>query len=225
MHKRKIDKLASLYIVVSVFVAVLSIFSFTFAWYIKTSTQYLNIKFAPPVIVNINSETEMITPIDGNVDALLPGAKVGVNLGISMPQGSSNAYVRAKMSVVFDDVYEYDQNGKLVQVLWDSFVNVQNAVSENWVEVDFSRDPNKQDLWYVCKASLGESVVSREVSSGDVITFANGTISLSLDLDNRFAEKNINIVMVVESIQTEGVSDPLAAGVENAKYHEVWGSV
>ena len=223
MHKNKLSKLASLYIVVSVFVAVLSIFSFTFAWYVKVSTASLNIKFAPPILIEIKNEATLIEPVGGNLDALLPGSKIGVNMGISMPEGSSNAYVRAKMSIVFEDVYEMDENGNPVPVLWDDFVDVQNAVSDNWIQVNFSRDENKEDLWYVCRAGAG-SMISREVSPGDVITFANGTIDLFYELDNRFADKKINIVLVVETVQVEGVSDPLINGLSGAKWHEVWGS-
>ena len=54
--------------------------------------------------------------------------------------------------------------------------------------------------------------------------YFNGTIDLLLNLDNRFAEKKIEVVFVVESLQTVGVEDPLANGIANAKYHEVWGT-
>ena len=220
MQKRKLDKLTSLYVIVAVLVAVMSIFSFTFAWYIKTSTAYLNITFAPPIVIDINNKAQVVTPIDGNIKAMMPGSSFSINLGLSMPEGSSTAYVRAKMSVEFEDVY--DSNNQLVR--WDEYVSVDTAISTNWVKVDFSRDPAKEDIWYVCKASAGSDMISREVSPGDTITFANGMVFLSLDIDNKFADKDINVVFIVESLQTVGVSDPLAGGVSNAKYHEVWGS-
>lgn len=220
MNKKKLDKLASLYVVVAVFVAVISVFSFTFAWYVKTSTQYLNVTFAPPIVINLNNNVSMIKPIDGSPDALLPGSKVAINLGLQMEEESSIAYVRAKMSIIFEDVFEADGT----PVLFEDFVHVENAITGDWVEVNFSRNPIKDDIWYVCKTGGGDNVISREVSPGNVITFANGTIDLSLELDNRFAEKAIKIVFVVESIQTVGVEDPLANGVANAKYHEIWGS-
>ena len=73
--------------------------------------------------------------------------------------------------------------------------------------------------------SIAQEILNKdEVKPGDIITFANGTIDLSLDLDNRFAEKKISIVFVVESLQIEGIEDPLAQGTENAKYHAIWGS-
>ena len=222
MNRKKLDKLASLYVVVAVFVAIISVFSFTFAWYVKTSTQYLNITFAPPIVIELDNNVTMITPVEGNTKALLPGSKVSINLGFRMNQQSSIAYVRAKMAIVFEDVFEADGT----PVLWTDFVNVQNSIVDaNWVEVDFSKDPTKNDIWYVCKTGSAGNMISREVSPGDEITFANGTIDLSLNLDNRFAEKKIDIVFVVESIQTVGVEDPLANGIANAKYHEVWGSL
>ena len=223
MHKNKLSKLASLYIVVSVFVAVLSVFSFTFAWYVKVNTASLNVKFAPPILIEINNEATLIRPLGGDLDALLPGSKIGINTGISIPEGSSNAYVRAKMSIIFEDVFEMDEEGNPVPVLWDEYVNVENAISANWILVDFSRNEDVEDLWYVCRAGAG-SMISREVSPGDVITFANGTIDLSFDLDNRFADKKIDVVLVVETLQVESVADPLINGLTNAKFHEIWGS-
>lgn len=221
MNRKKLDKLASLYVVVAVFVAIVSVFSFTFAWYVKTSTQYLNITFAPPIVIDLDNNVQMITPIEGNTNALLPGSKVSINLGFKMNSQSSVAYVRAKMAIVFEDVFEADGT----PVLWDNFVNVENSVVDaNWVRVDFSKDPTREDWWYVCKTGSAGNMISREVSPGDEITFANGTIDLLLNLDNRFAEKKIEIMFVVESIQTVGVEDPLANGIGNAKYHEVWGS-
>lgn len=218
MRKKKIDKLASLYIIVAVFVAVLSVFSFTFAWYIKTSTQYLNITFAPPIIVNIKNEAKIIQPVSDDVEALIPGSKFSINLGINMEEGSSSAYVRAKMAIVFEDVY--DENNQLL--LWDDLVHIENSITDSWIEVNFGTD-EVPDMWYVCKTSVGSQIISKEVSPGDMITFANGTIELSLDIDNRFAEKKIEIVMVVETLQVVGVEDPLKNGVMGAKFHEVWG--
>lgn len=220
MSKKKIDKLASLYVILAVFVAVMSVFSFTFAWYVKSNTQYLNIKFAPPIVINVTNDVSMVKPIDGNTDALIPGSKINMQLGIKMDEHSSNAYVRAKMTIVFESVF--DENNQLIQ--WDEFVNVDNAISPNWEPVNFSKDPMKDDIWYVCRTGSGSQMVAREVSPGDEILFANGTIDLSLELDNRFADKEIKIAFVVESIQTVGVSDPLAGGKENARYHEIWGS-
>jgi len=219
MRKKKIDKLASLYIIVAVFVAVLSIFSFTFAWYVKTGTQYLNVRFAPPIVINVKSEATIIQSVGDDLDSLIPGSKFAVNLGLEMAEESSTAYVRAKMAVRFEDVY--DENNQLL--LWTDLVHIENAITDSWVEVDFSGDPNNPDIWYVCKTSVGTQMISREVSPGDQITFANGTIELSLDIDNRFAEKKIEVVMIVESLQVVGVEDPLANGLIGAKYHEVWG--
>lgn len=221
MKKKKVDKLVSLYAVVAVFVAVLSVFSFTFAWYVKTSTQYLNITFAPPIVVNITNTASVITPIEGSADAVLPGSKVKINLGVQMDNNSSNAYMRAKMSLIFDDVY--DENNQLL--IWDNYVDISNAIElSDWVEVNFSTDPLVEDIWYVCKTGYGTGMISHEVTAGEIIPFANGTIDIKLNINNYFAEKQIKIVFVVETVQTVGVSDPLANGVQNAKYHEIWGS-
>ena len=220
MHrKKKIDKLVILYAIVAVFVSVLSLFSFTFSWYIKTSEQSVYVKFAPPILINIDNEVHVIEPDGMSIDAMLPGSKFGLNLGVNMPEGSSVAYVRAKMSIRFENVY--DEKGK--PMLWDGLVEVENAVTDNWVAVDFSRTGTK-DIWYVCKNSVGNSMISRQVSPGDVIPFASGVVSLSYDLDNNFANKKIEVVMVVETLQVVGIEDPLANGISGAKFHSVWGS-
>ena len=218
MKRKKLDKLSAFYLIVAVFVAVLSAFSFTFAWYIKSTSEYLNVTFAPPIVLRIKNEASVIHSVSDDLNNLIPGSKFGINLGIEMDNNSSSAYVRAKMAIVFEDVY--DENEQLL--LWDNLVHVENAITENWVEVNFGTD-TVPDMWFVCKTSVGTQVISKEVNPGDSIEFANGTIELSLDLDNRFASKKIEIVMVVETLQVEGVEDPLANGVQNARYHEVWG--
>ena len=220
MHKKKIDKLITLYAIVAVFVAVLSVFSLTFSWYIKTSEQSMYIKFAPPININIENEVTVIEPYGASIDSLIPGSKFAMNLGVSMPEGSSTAYVRAKMSVVFENVY--DEKGQLM--LWDNYVYVDNAITDSWIAVDFSTNPANPDIWYVCKTSVGNSMISREVSPGDVIPFASGTVELSYAIDNNFASKKIDVVMVVQTLQVVGVEDPLANGLTGAKFHAVWGN-
>lgn len=220
-RKKKIDKLTSLYLITAVFVAVLSVFSFTFAWYVKTSTQYLNIQFAPPIVVNIKNEIILRKTVSGENEALIPGSSFGVNLGIYMEENSSSAYVRAKMAVVFEEVY--DENNQLL--LWNDLVIVNNSINEtSWIEVNFGTT-EKPDWWYVCKRSVGSQIISQEVNAKDSITFANGIVTLTEKLDNSFANKKIEVVMIVETLQVVGVEDPLANGIENAKFHEIWGTV
>ena len=217
--KKKIDKLASIYLITAVFVAVLSVFSFTFAWYVKTSTQYLNVQFAPPIVVNLKNEIILRQTVTGENEVLIPGSSFGINLGVYMEENSSSAYVRAKIAIVFEDVY--DENNQLL--LWNDMVNVNNSINEDsWIEVNFGTDQNP-DWWYVCKRSVGNQIISKEVNPKDSITFANGTVTLTENMDNNFANKKIEVVLVVETLQVVGVEDPLAGGVANAKYHEIWG--
>lgn len=217
--KKKLDKMTSLYLITAVFVAVLSVFSFTFAWYVKTSTQYLNIQFAPPIVVSIKNEIVLRQTITGENEVLIPGSSFGVNLGIYMEENSSSAYVRVKMAVVFENVY--DENNQLL--LWDNMVVVNNSINEDyWIEVNFGTAQNP-DWWYVCKRSSGNQIISREINPKDEITFANGTVTLTEKIDNNFANKKIEVVMIVETLQTVGVKDPLSNGLANAYKHEIWG--
>ena len=219
MHKKKIDKLVTLYAIVAVFVTVLSVFSLTFSWYIKTSEESTYVKFAPPITINIDNEITVIEPYGVDINSLMPGSQFAMNIGVSMPEGSSPAYVRAKMSLVFENVY--DEKGQLM--LWDNYVIVDNAITDSWIAVDFSTNPSSPDIWYVCKTSVGNSMISREVGPGDSISFASGTVQLTYGLDNNFAKKKIDIVMVVQTLQIVGVEDPLANGLNGAKFHPVWG--
>ena len=105
MKRKKLDKLSAFYLIVAVFVAVLSAFSFTFAWYIKSTSEYLNVTFAPPIVLRIKNEASVIHSVSDDLNNLIPGSKFGINLGIEMDNNSSSAYVRAKMAIVFEDVY------------------------------------------------------------------------------------------------------------------------
>lgn len=204
----------------SVFVCVLSVFSFTFAWYIKTNTESINFSFAKPIVVDMTSSVRMDDLAVGTPNAVMPGDKLYVNIGVRMDNDSSPAYVRAKLNVKFDDVY--DENNQLVS--WDGMLNgvvegfvTNDVVGEDWVLVNFSRGDTR-DYWYVLKLR-GSTNVARQLSKGEVVTFANSSIDVSLKLDNRYAEKNISFIFSVETIQVNGIDDPIAFGSR----HDVWG--
>ncbi len=218
--KSKLNMLSAVYIIMSVFVCVLSVFSFTFAWYIKTNTESLNFTFAKPIVVDLTSSVRMDELAVGTPDAVMPGDKLYVNIGVRMSDSSSPAYVRAKLNVDFDDVY--DENNQLVS--WDGMLSgveqgfvTNDVVSEDWVLVNFSRS-DTPDYWFVLKLR-GSTNVARQLSESEVVTFANSTINVSLKLDNRFAEKKITFSFSVETIQVNGISDPIAFGSR----HDQWG--
>lgn len=225
---KKLNMLSTLYIVVAIFVLVLSVFSVTFAWYIKSSTQYINnITFAKPVVVEMTSDMKMSEVAVGTPDAVMPGDELMVNIGVKMAENSSRAYVRAKLEVVFDDVY--DENN--LPVSWDGLIEGfsegavdQSVVDPSWIKVNFSRNPADPDWWYVLRLSVATTTSSRQLAPGEESTFINnGQIKVSVNMDNRFAQKSIKFLFTVETIQVEGVDDPLSGGVNNAKYHAQWG--
>lgn len=209
--RKKLSKTALLYIFVALFITALSFFSATLAWYVTTRDSKIGITFANPVVVDItNNISEINTIGGGNTNALKPGSKVSVNTGIKMSDNSSNAYVRAKISLVADEMY--DEEGNLIR--WDNFVTVQNGsiaggvtpILSSWEQVSFVT-PNGIENWWVCKSEAG---VARELKAGDPVAFYDGEVIISTKMDNRFAEKQIKVIFIVESIQTEGVVDPIA---------------
>lgn len=222
--KKKVNISSALYVVLAIFVCVLSVFSFTFAWYIKSSTETINITFATPIVVNIKSGIQMLETSIGTPDAVMPGDRLQVNIGVQMADVSSTAYVRARLMVEFEDVF--DENNQPVS--WEGMVDgftegmVDHSImSDDWVRVNFSRGI-EPDYWYVLRLR-GASNVSRELSPGEVVTFLNGQIGISLDLDNRFAEKKISFNFTVDTLQVQGVEDPLAQGISRACEHGQWG--
>lgn len=225
--KNKLNMLSTLYIVVAIFVLVLSVFSVTFAWYIKSSTQHINITFAKPIVVEMTSSMEMSEIAIGTPDAVMPGDELRVNIGVKMAQDSSPAFVRVKLVIKFDDVY--DENNRLVS--WEGMVEgfTEGAVDEevvdsSWVRVNFSRNVAEPDWWYVLGLNASTDYVSRQLEPGGESTFINnGEIKISKNLDNRFANKSINFLFTVETIQVSDIEDPLGRGPENAKYHAQWG--
>ena len=192
---KKLSKTAMLYIFVALFITALSFFSATLAWYITTRESKINITFANPVVVDVtNNVTEISTLDGGNTNALKPGSKVSVNTGIKMGANSSNAYVRAKISLIADEMY--DEKGNLIR--WDNFVTVHNGsvaggvtpILSSWEQVTFISEGVIEN-WWVCKSETG---VARELKAGDPVAFYEGEIIISPKMDNRFAEKKIKIV-------------------------------
>ena len=221
MRFNKISKLTTFYVVIAVFMCVLSVFSFTYAWYVKNSTHYVGITFARPISILINNNVTVAEEIaGGTTDNVLPGYSINVNLSMSMAQDSSPAYIRARVIISPDEVL--DENGQVIDWIKSEFivVNLEDNIGENWVRVDFSNDPAVKDEWYVLRRANN---ISREMIAGENQMFVNGTIDFSANIDNRFASKNVNIVFEVEAIQTKNIEDPLANGIVGAK-NSVWGS-
>ncbi len=235
MNKRskKLSKTALLYVFIAIFIAVLSLFSITLAWYIKTQKQTIGIKFANPVVVQIdysdianNSIIQSIT--GGTADSLKPGSKVTVNVGVSMAENSSLAYVRARMmlSCDVDNDGEVEYFDNYIKVVDKGGVQNSNVIgnttsfvadSKNWEFVEFTDSDGNPDYWYVWKDDKG---AAREVGGKDVnrsAQFYVGDILLSPEMDNRFANKKIRIEFVVEAIQTSGIVDPI--------YCQEWGKL
>ncbi len=217
-NSKKLSKIALLYIFVALFIAVLSFFSVTLAWYIKTQRQTIGITFANPVVVNVDykqgTESIVASVTGGNADSVKPGSKVALHVGVSMAQNSSPAYVRAKLTISCD----VDNDGTAES--FDNFIEVYNgnvvgnftdviADLTSWERVEFLNDNGEPDVWYVWKDEPG---VAKEVNATENALFYTGEIIISRNMDNRFAGRKIRIEFVVDAMQTEGVVDPIACG-------------
>ncbi len=227
----KLNMLAAVYVVIAIFVVVMSAFSLTFAWYIKTESQHLNITFAKPIVVDITTQFEMDPLAVGTPQAVIPGDNLSFNIGLKMSNNSSKAYVRARLVIEFE--HAYDENGVLADwhevTVKDSntdAVTTGDINSADWVLVNFSRDPMKPDYWYVLKlaGSSNTEPVTRILNPGDELTFLYGTVSVSKELDNKYANKNIFFNFQVQTLQVENIEDPLGNGIMGAKLHEQWGT-
>lgn len=214
MEKKKMGRFSIFYIVSAVLVTLLSVVSFTFAWYVKSTTHSIGIVFAKPVILEIDPELKQVNgEVEvSDVSKLLPGSKVSVNLGFKLGndlQQSSPAYVRAKLVLRFDDIYDENNN----PIIWNSskyikidIAEVTNQVGYTWEEVNFSKS-GKDDKWWVLKY---DDYVALQAQHAEYYTFMKGNIELSTAITNDFAEKQIHVLFTVDAIQVDNVQNPLA---------------
>lgn len=225
----KFGKLTTFYVVIAVFLCVLSVFSFTYAWYVKTSTYSVGITFARPINITITNDirrsTETIS--SGDIDDVLPGTTLDVNLSVSMDTGSSPAYIRARM-VILPEVVE-DANGQPID--WESGeyivvdlgqeisrqIQNQNADNPELIDNTWIRSRFNNEYWYVLATGAN---VAKEMRADTTELFITGKINFTGNLDNRFASKSVQILFEVEAIQVKNIENPLTHGSDNA----TWGA-
>lgn len=226
MKQAKMSKFTIFYIVSAILVALLFVLSFTFAWYVKSTSKTIGVVFSKPIVIMLDSEISQVRDeVEiNNGDDLLPGAKVNVNLGFRMADinTTSPAFIRARLILKFDNVYQEGTNDPIV---WDSnkylSYNLRDVTDTStygytWTKVNFSESGKADGEWYVLTY---QDNVSLQAQPGQSYKFLeDGYVELSRDITNDFAEKQIHLYFTVDAIQTENVTDPLIDPVNS-----VWG--
>ena len=225
----------------AIIIVVLIVVSSTAAWYIRTRTDSADIILSNPVNIYITEFTEMldneggvivgddgVTPVMNHTlkknileeynTKVYPGDKIKLRLGMQIGDGvveSSNAYVRVKLTVTYENIYT-DEVGGLDDLAADKLIEyVDEPNPDIWQKVNFNQFVTNEDgkevpedNWYVLKVSPTES---RIATDGETFQFVDGYIKLSkLEITNAHANCKFHIHYVVEAIQVANVPDPLA---------------
>ena len=241
--KRKVQTQNMIIIALAIIIAVLIGVSSTAAWYIVTRTDSADIILSNPVNIYITEFTDVVdgtgnpvygadgvTPIKQHTlkkdileeynTKVYPGDKIRMRLGMQIGDGvveSSNAYVRVKLTVTYENIYTNEVGGlddlaadKLIE-----FVDYPNP--DMWERVDFndvlreqSEDPTTvpEDIWYVLKISSSESRIAKDK---ETFEFIDGYIKLSkTEITNAQSNCKFHIHYVVEAIRVANVPDPLS---------------
>lgn len=209
------SKFTIFYIVSAILVALLFVLSFTFAWYVKSTSKTIGVIFSKPVVIMLNSQiTQVRDEVEiNNGDDLLPGSKVNVNLGFRMADVNTTApaFIRARLILKFDNVYENGTD----PIVWDSSKYISynlrdlsySSSAYTWTKVNFSKSGKASGEWYVLTY---QDNISLQAQPGQSYKFLeDGYVELSRDITNDFAEKQIHLYFTVDAIQTDNVTDPL----------------
>lgn len=190
----------------------------TYAWYTRFVQQSTSITLSNPVEIYIVNDEEG-TPIGGNSGELLPqgtlaypGTKINLYLGFVMGQPdkiSSPAYVRVKINVTSDAFV--DIGGEIVTEGLIDYDTTPNP--DNWLLAEFNDADHSK--WYVFSQKIDNIYSGRIALNGQIQEFIDGVVSISKELTNVFANKQINITFTVSAIQSTNIQDPL----KNATYN------
>lgn len=227
MKQSKMSKFTIFYIVSAILVALLFVLSFTFAWYVKSTSKTIGILFSKPIVIMLNSDIKEVRDevVVGDADKLLPGSKVKVNLGFRMADISTTApaFVRARIWIDFDSIYD-DETGEPIR--WDDkkYITYDISASDTslqgyaWTKVNFSRSEKITGEWYVL-TDINDSNVLYQAQPGQVFDFLKDkNVELSKEITNDFAEKQIHLYFTVEAVQTNNVNIDL----EHPELSDVW---
>jgi hypothetical protein len=145
--------------------------------------------------------------VDTGTRRVYPGDRLKLKLGviIGAEAASSPAYVRVKMAVRLEDT----TSGSTDSFIDDTVIRIDKDPDDTslWTYHDFDMSDDIEDNWYVLSDN---NLKAKVATTGDMYTFVDGWVELSKSMNNKYANKKLTIVFMVEAIQTVNVSDPLA---------------
>lgn len=211
MKQSKMSKFTIFYIVSAILVALLFVLSFTFAWYVKSTSKTIGILFSKPIVIMLNSDIKEVRDevVVGDADKLLPGSKVKVNLGFRMADISTTApaFVRARLGVDFDSIYDETGWDDKKYITYDLSVTDTSGQGYTWTKVNFSKSGKLSGEWYVLTGVGNSSDALYQAQPGQVFDFLKDkNVELSKEITNDFAEKQIRLYFTVEAVQTNNVN-------------------
>jgi len=238
--RKKIQTQNMIIVALAIIITVLIVVSSTAAWYIRTRTDTADIILSNPVNIYITEFTDMLDK-DGNIvygedgetsvkthtmkkdilenynTKVYPGDKIKMRLGMQIGDGvveSSNAYVRVKLTVTYENIYTGEIGG-LNDLKSDQLIEFIDTPDPNiWQKIDFNQfaetedgSEPPEDIWYVLKETNTSSRIAKDK---ETFEFIDGYIKLSkTEITNAQANCKFHIHYVVEAIQVANVPDPL----------------
>ena len=202
--KRKIQLQNLIIVTLCVCIVVLLGVSFTAAWYIRSKTTSIDIVLSNPVNINIMINDQMTNEytyeydyeIDTGTRRVYPGDRLKLKLGviIGAEEASSPAFVRVKIAVKLEDT----TSGSTDSFIDDTIISIDKDPNDTslWTYKDFDLSEEVEDGWYV----LSDNEMKAKVAeTGDIYTFVDGWVKLSKAMNNKYANKKLTIVFMVEA--------------------------
>jgi hypothetical protein len=199
----------------------------TLALYSRFVSDQTSITLSNPVNIYILNNNDYDDPLqlpEGKV--IFPGSRINLTLGFILGkenEPSSNAYVRVKLKITSDALAE--TGGTIIEeglVVYNTTPYSNENLNYHWIKADFSPQHNGSDVWwlYVSKTIIPptettpqQTTYSAKIAeNGQQRTFLDGSITISTELTNVFANKKIDVVYSVSAIQSANVENPIKSG-------------
>lgn len=194
----------------------------TFALYSRIVQDSISIRFSNPVNVFVLTNDQNITDIGGTTGLIegvvYPGTQLDLKLGFEIGslteqnKLSSPGYIRVKINFTSDAVPNNDGtllSAGLVQIMPQNRQGQDSINLSKWYLVDFSATGDMSDMWWVYGETIDTTTLAKGVENGTRDNFIDGLIIINTDLDNTYANKEIEIDFTVSAIQTMHIINPL----------------
>lgn len=198
----------------------------TLALYSRFVSDQTTITLSNPVNIYILNDNDYNNPLIPDSEVIFPGSKINLTLGFTLGkenEPSSSAYIRVKLKITSDALA--DTGGTIIEdglVVYNTTPHSDENANYHWIKADFSPQSNGSDIWwlYVSKTIIPANETSPQVTTysakvaenGQQRTFLDGSITISTELTNVFANKKIDVVYSVSAIQSVHVQNPIKSG-------------